>query len=80
MMSEKKIRILFGLEAQGHIQTIQNYFDKHTRTIERNGKQIVIDPRFNMSDWKKIGEIIGWCPFTACLHWFKYQDKQGGKS
>ena len=72
-MSDKKIKIAIGLEQQGHIETIENYFKKYeTRFIEANGKKI--DPKFAYYHWEDIGRIIGWCPLTACLAWFEYQD------
>lgn len=72
----KKFKILFGLEQQGHIETIKDYFDKHpVRTIENEGKEIIINPLFYKHHWDEIGRIIGWCPFTACLEYFKYESK-----
>ena len=49
--------IKFGLEQQGHIETIE-------RMLEDLGS--------NEYSWKKIGKEIGWCPETACYHYVWY--------
>ena len=71
------IKILIGLEAQGHIKTIENYFKNNPVRIIKNteGEDIKINPVFHKYHWDEIGRIIGWCPFNACLEYFKYLEK-----
>lgn len=56
-MNKKGYRVAFGLEQQGHIQTIENILDEFGS---------------NEFAWNKIGKTIGWCPKTACYHYVNY--------
>lgn len=51
-------KIAFGLEAQGHIETIE-------RLLTKWGK--------NYHAWIDIGAAIGWDPLTACINYREYQ-------
>lgn len=54
-------KVLFGLEQQGHIQTIEDILERFGPGME-----------YSKEVWEIIGEKIGWCPFTAALSYFKY--------
>lgn len=56
--AEKEIiKVSFGLERQGHIETIE-------RILNQLGS--------NEYAWEKIGKEIGWCANTAAHHYIKY--------
>ncbi len=69
----KNLKIVFGLEAQGHIPTIQAELKKW------NENEYETDMTYNKHVWEKIGKIIGWCPFTASLAYFEWLDKNKNK-
>jgi hypothetical protein len=64
-MEEKDMKIVFGLEAQGHIPTIEKILDEFGS---------------NEFSWEKIGKEINWCPKTACYHYVTYLRKKDGQS
>lgn len=78
------VKVVFGLEAQGHIPTIQaeikrwnDSFKEHYPDSEN------VDMSYEKHVWEKIGKIIGWCPFTASLSYFEWIHKNsstGNKS
>ena len=57
---ENNVKIVFGLEQQKHIETIE-------RILSELGS--------NEYAWEKIGKEIGWCPKTACYHYVSYLRK-----
>ena len=59
-MQENNVKIVFGLEQQKHIETIE-------RILSELGS--------NEYAWEKIGKEIGWCPKTACYHYVSYLRK-----
>jgi len=63
------VRVVFGLEAQGHIPTIQSELKRW------NENEYNTDMTYNKHVWEGIGKIIGWCPFTACLSYFEWLHK-----
>jgi hypothetical protein len=56
-LDKKDLKIVFGLEAQGHIPTIEKILD---------------DLGSNDYAWEKIGKEIGWCDKTARNHYITY--------
>lgn len=60
----KNVKVVFGLEAQGHIPTIEAILD---------------DLGSNDYAWEKIGKEIGWCDKTARNHYITYLIKKDGK-
>lgn len=66
-------KVVFGLEAQGHILTIEAYiakFDKYVKDGEKNNMM------YSSHVWEDIGRIIGWCPLTAALSYFEYLNEK----
>ena len=70
-MSEKGVKVVFGLEAQGHMPTIKRILDKWNEPIIENQ----VDMTFSKCVWEEIGKAIGWCPFTAALSYFQIKNK-----
>lgn len=68
-IEKKGFKIKFGLEQQGHIETIE-------RELERWNKDCEKDMIYCKYVWDDIGQKIGWCPMTAALHYFEYLNKQ----
>jgi hypothetical protein len=56
-IEKKNLKIVFGLEAQGHIPIIEKILDEIGS---------------NEYAWEKIGKEIGWCPQTAAYHYISY--------
>lgn len=71
---EKKIRISFGLEAQGHIPTIEAELKRWNDSFNADYPDHKIKDTMTYSKdvWESIGKKIGWCPFTASLAYFKW--------
>lgn len=63
----KKVKVVFGLEAQGHLPTIERILNKWNDEV---------DMTYSIHVWEEIGREIGWCPFTAALHYFNYMNKK----
>lgn len=63
----KGLGVVFGLEAQGHIPTIEAEIKRWNEGIEYGN-----DMTFCKAVWEDIGKKIGWCPFTAALYYFEY--------
>lgn len=70
-IEEKGMKVLFGLEAQGHIPTIEKILDRWNN----NDDGIEVDMTYAKCVWDEIGKEIGWCPFTAALSYFEYKNK-----
>ncbi len=76
MEKEKNVRVVFGLEAQGHIPTIQAEIKRWNELFkEQYPNETPIDMSYEKHVWEKIGKIIGWCPFTASLAYFDWLNK-----
>ena len=61
-IQEKNYKIVFGLEQQGHIPTIERILDEFGSSSEYV--------------WEKIGKEIGWCPQTAAYYYIDYLRKK----
>jgi hypothetical protein len=69
-MEEKNVKIVFGLEAQDHIQTIERMISEYTSECDlkkENG-----DLSASSYLWDKIATEIGWCKETAMLHYISF--------
>lgn len=80
--AEKKgLKVVFGLEAQGHIPTIEAELKRRNEDFEKDypehkGKNVMT---YSRHVWEDIGKKIGWCSFTAALSYFEYlNEKQKG--
>lgn len=68
--AEKKgLKAVFGLEAQGHIPTIEAELKRW------NNNEDGVDMTYCKAVWEGIGDKIGWCSFTAALSYFEYLNK-----
>lgn len=63
MFGDGEVKMTFGL-THGNLEVIKKY------TSRWEGAE------FDRDSWVKIGEEIGWEPFTACLWYFRNQSKQ----
>ncbi len=62
-MSDKKVRAVFGLEAQGHIPKIEKMLKEwYPRCSDENPLKI----------WDEIASEIGWIGFAVCQDYIKY--------
>lgn len=78
LIDDKGLKLVFGLEAQGHIPTIEKIIShwNETHNKEFPDEEIdTIDYKYSKFVWEIIGKEIGWCPFTAALYYFKHLDK-----
>jgi hypothetical protein len=62
-LKENNVKIVFGLEAQGHIPTIEEELKKRE---DHHSKDV----------WEEIGKKIGWDSFTACTFYFNYREEK----
>lgn len=69
-MEEKKIKVCFGLEAQGRIPTIERMISEYSAVNEINTKGE--DLSHSEYLWEKIAKEIGWCKETAMLHYIRH--------
>lgn len=70
------VKVVFGLEAQGHIPTIKAEIKRWNDSFkEQFPNEKNIDMSYEKHVWEKIGKIIGWCPFTASLSYFEWLNK-----
>ena len=75
-IENKDVKIVFGLEAQGHIQTIQAELKRWNDSYkEQFPNEEPLDMTYSKHVWDGIGKIIGWCPFTAVLSYFEWLNK-----
>ena len=66
-IEKKNVKVVFGLEAQGHIPTIEKELKRWNENNQYGGDMI-----YCKEVWEGIGKKIGWCPFTAALYYFEY--------
>lgn len=70
------LRVVFGLEAQGYIPTIQAELKRWNDSfIDQFPNEKPLDMSYSKHVWEGIGKKIGWCPFTAALSYFEYLNK-----
>ena len=68
-IEKKGMKIAFGLEAQGHIPTIEAELKRW------NDNECGNDMTYVKAVWDSIGRKIGWCGFTAALSYLEYLKK-----
>ena len=70
---ERGLKVVFGLEAQGHIQTIESEIKRWNDDYKKQfPNEKPLNMMYSKHVWESIGKIIGWCPFTASLHYFQW--------
>lgn len=75
-VEKKGMKVVFGLEAQGHIPTIQAEIKRRNDSYkEQYPNEKPLDMTYSKDVWEDIGKMIGWCPFTAALSYFKWLNK-----
>lgn len=72
---EKGLKVVFGLEAQGHIPTIEAIIKRKQEHYNKSFPDDYTNVMYAKHVWDEIGKKIGWCSFTACLYYFRYLDK-----
>ncbi|CAM1357638.1 hypothetical protein [Tenacibaculum halocynthiae] len=72
LVKAMEVKVVFGLEAQGHLPTIKKILDKWNEPRIENQ----VDMTYCKHVWEEIGKEIGWCPFTAALSYFQIKNKQ----
>lgn len=65
-LDEKGAKVVFGLEAQGHIPTIEAIITKW------NDTPMDVQMQYSKALWDEVGKTIGWCSLTAALSYFQY--------
>ena len=58
-IEKKGLKVLFGLEQQGHIATIEKILNEFGSATSEYV-------------WEKIGKEIGWCPNAAARRYIEY--------
>ena len=73
---KSNVKVVFGLEAQGHIPTIQAEIKRWNDSFKEDYPDSKnVDMIYEKHVWENIGKMIGWCPFTASLDYFKWLHK-----
>ena len=75
-LDKNGLTIKFGLEAQGHIETIESELKRWNENMKMNFPDSDANMAYSKHVWESIGKKIGWCPFTAALHYFEYLEDQ----
>ena len=71
-IDEKGLKVKFGLEAQGHIETIEAVIKDRQNSMNESFPDDGINVMYSKYVWDEIGRAIGWCPLTAALHYFNH--------
>jgi hypothetical protein len=75
-LKKSGLKVVFGLEAQGHIPTIEAEIKRWNDSyIEQFPNEEPLDMSYSKGVWEGIGKKIGWCPFAAALSYFEYLSK-----
>ncbi|MPM08718.1 hypothetical protein SDC9_55032 [bioreactor metagenome] len=77
--AEKKgVKLVFGLEAQGHIPTIEAIISRYNSrgNTDPFSNEDSVDMIYSRYVWEEIGKAIGWDPLAAALHYFQYLDEK----
>lgn len=69
-IADKSLGVRFGLEAQGHIPTIERMIAEYSSANEINVDGV--DLSHSSFLWNKIAKEIGWDKETAMLHYISY--------
>jgi len=60
-LDDANLVVVFGLEQQGHIKTIEDMLEKFGHSYRT---------------WEEIGKKINWCPLTAASWYVRYLTKK----
>lgn len=71
VMVNKKFKVLFGLEAQGHIPLVEERLKTWWPRFSDKNKFKV---------WEDIAKEIGWIDYAACESYIKYLQRKAGSS
>ena len=64
------VKVLFGLESQGHIKTIEEKLKAwHPRLGDENSFQV----------WRDIAKEIGWIDYAVCQDYISYLKRKSAK-
>lgn len=74
-VEDSGLKVVFGLEAQGHIPTIESIINKWNESYKNHYPDEPLNMIYSKHVWEEIGKKIGWCPFTACLNYFEYLEE-----
>lgn len=82
LFERKDIKVVFGLEAQGHIPTIEAIIKRWNDSFKEQftDNEYSVNMMYSKHVWDEIGKAIGWCPFTAALNYFEYMSKNKPES
>ena len=69
-VENKSLKIALGLEAQGHLPTIEKILNKW------NQNDMGVDMTYTRHVWVEIGDAIGWDSLTAALSYFEHLNRQ----
>lgn len=72
-IEKKGLKITFGLEAQGHIPTIERMIQEHNAPSDVNPDGEDISHSEHL--WDKIAKEIGWDAKTAMAYYIQYLRK-----
>jgi len=70
------VKIAFGLEAQGHIPTIEAIIERWNNVKIDTYPDEKVNMIYSKHVWEEIGRTIGWDSFTACLYYFEYLENK----
>lgn len=73
---KKDVKVVFGLEAQGHIPTIEAIIKRWNDGYKEQYPDEPFDMMYSKYVWDEIGKKIGWCPFSASLSYFEYLNEK----
>lgn len=79
LIQENGFTIKFGLEQQGHIETIEKELKRWNDNFEKEYPKSGANMAYSVHVWESIGKKIGWHPFTAALHYFEYLESKQQK-
>lgn len=79
-IEKSNVKVVFGLEAQGHIPIIESEIKRWNESFKKQYPDSEnVDMIYEKHVWEKIGKIIAWCPFSACLSYFEYLNNKNIK-
>lgn len=80
-IGSKATKVVFGLEAQGHIPTIEAEIKRWNDSYKAHfPDDREPDMEYDVDVWRGIGRLIGWDPFSAAMSYFRYLNKRRKES
>lgn len=74
-IERSEVNIQFGLNQQGHIETIERILNKWNDFTEDS--EYKTNMMYSIHVWDEIGKEIGWHPLSAALKYFEYLSENG---